>query len=330
MTDSVSVRTGARLHFGLLPWPRENGCRHAGVGLMLQSPQLQLKISPAAADEFVISTAEQRDKLAAFLARYRQTAAQGERTDQLAAVQRRLRLEVVEGLPLHAGLGAGTQLGLAVAAGLFAHCGCELPAAEELALAVGRGLRSAVGTHGFTHGGLIFDAGKSGEQTLGTLHTRIELPQTWRVALFTPLEFPGFSGKAEVKAFRKLPPQPPGRMQEIWDLATNRLLPAARAGDFRAFSETLYDYGVQAGRLFAAVQHSEFGNPVTADLVRRVREFGVIGCGQTSWGPTVFAFCEHEQQATELVASIGQAPMAGKLLTHIAKIANTGCTVIRL
>ena len=105
--------------------------------------------------------------------------------------------------------------------------------AEALAASVGRGRRSAVGTHGFLHGGLIVDAGKESGQSLGTLSERVAVPDDWRFVLVTTRAQRGLSGETEADAFARLPPVPGEVTQELWRLTEEEMLPAAEAGRLR-------------------------------------------------------------------------------------------------
>src|SRR5262249_57343640 len=67
-------------------------------------------------------------------------------------------LHVVEAIPPHVGLGSGTKLALAVAQALAALHDREV-SAPDLAQAVGRAARSAVGTWTFGIGGLVVEGG---------------------------------------------------------------------------------------------------------------------------------------------------------------------------
>ncbi len=84
--------------------------------------------------------------------------------------------EIIAAPPQHAGLGTGTQLGAGRGRGTECLCRPAQPVAAELAHSVGRGLRSAVGTYGFVHGGLIVEQGKLPGEPISPLDCRIDLP----------------------------------------------------------------------------------------------------------------------------------------------------------
>ncbi len=85
----------------------------------------------------------------------------------------------------HSGLGAGTQLALAIAAGVRQLCQAPPLEIERLVTSVGRGRRSAVGSHGFQLGGLIWEEGRRPGQSLSDLKRRVEVPTDWRIVLVT-------------------------------------------------------------------------------------------------------------------------------------------------
>jgi predicted sugar kinase len=67
------------------------------------------------------------------------------------------------------------------------------------------------------------------------------------------------------------------------------------------FGEAIYRFGRLAGECFAAVQNGPFASEGIEGLVDSIREFGIPGAGQSSWGPTVFAVTDGDLQARQLV-----------------------------
>jgi beta-RFAP synthase len=203
----------------------------------------------------------------------------------------------VQSPPEHTGMGVGSLLGLSIAAGLRRFL--ELPelTAEALAASVGRGRRSAVGTHGFLLGGLIVDAGKEPGQSLGTLFERVAVPDDWRFVLISSIGQPGLTGDSEADAFSRLPPVPGEVTQELWRLTEAEMLPAVKRADCAAFGEAVYHFGRFAGECFAAVQAGRLQREI-GRLRRDPRPRD--GVGQSSWGPTVFAVTPNDAEAHAL------------------------------
>jgi beta-RFAP synthase len=204
---------------------------------------------------------------------------------------------------LHAGLGTGTQLAMAIAAGIDRVLERQ-HSLFELAIAVGRGQRSALGIHGFQQGGFLVDGGKRDAGEVGTLVARQSVPADWRILLITPTDRQGLSGSDEIKAFESLDPMPEKVTNQLCRLVLMDLLPALQEHDFAGFSSALFTYGTLVGDYFAAIQGGRYADPRMCRLVDWLRESGVVGVGQSSWGPTIFAFCENEEHARRVTAQI--------------------------
>ena len=173
--------------------------------------------------------------------------------------------------------------------------------ADATSSSAGRGARSAVGTYGFQLGGLIVDAGKGPGQTLGKLARRVGLPPVWRFVLFSRPSERGLAGSSEAAAFRQLKPVPQLITQKLWAITTVEMLPAVERADCRMFGDAVYRFGRLAGECFASVQNGPFASCEIAGLVDSIREFGVPGAGQSSWGPTVFAVTDGDEEARRLI-----------------------------
>jgi beta-ribofuranosylaminobenzene 5'-phosphate synthase len=315
MMEAVHVRAPCRLHFGMLSFGHIDRAQFGGVGMMIQPPAVKVTIAPA---ERFMATGTLADRVERFV----RLAAEHWRLDHLppCTIEARSPRD-------HIGLGVGTQLALATAAGLrrFFHLP-DLPA-EALAACVARGQRSAVGTHGFLGGGLVVDAGKTPGQSLGTLADRRTVPDSWRIVLICPHEQHGRAGDGEARAFASLPPVPAETSRELERLIDDQMLPAVERADCAAFGEAVYRYGRLAGLCFAAVQGGPFASPAVAALVETIRGQGVPGVGQSSWGPTVFAFTPDQQAAERLADHLrDQHGVAARDLA-IARSDNRGATV---
>ena len=203
----------------------------------------------------------------------------------------------------HTGLGVGTQLGLAVGKAIAVEAGLPDLTAVEIAQRVGRGERSAIGVHGFDHGWLIVEPGKLPGEAISPLLTGVRLPEAWRVAVFVPNSHDVWQGPREEQAFANAgsAPRTLGLTDELNRIAQLRILPAASAGEMNAFGEAVHEFNRRAGEPFAATQGGSYSSGEVANLVARIRQLGITGVGQTSWGPAVFAIVESLERAAELV-----------------------------
>jgi beta-RFAP synthase len=237
------------------------------------------------------------------------------------------KVHVAAAPPQHVGLGVGTQLTLAVVAGLAALADCWPLDATQLATLSGRAQRSAIGTYGFLHGGLLVDGGKLPGELIGPLEQRVPLPEAWRFVLSHSQQATGLSGIAEREAFDTLPPVPDRVTQQLRRLVLDEIIPAATSSNFDRFGEALFQFGEQAGQCFAPAQGGNFASPEIAGFVAKLRNYGVRGVGQTSWGPTVFSLVQSADEAGKLVAWMSETFGPNAYQHDIAQPANQPATI---
>jgi predicted sugar kinase len=151
---------------------------------------------------------------------------------------------------------------------------------------------------------LLVERGKLPGELLSPLAERLELPAEWRFVVCWPHGERGLSGEAERAAFRALPPIPAATTARLEAEVFDALLPAARAGQFEQFSESLWRFGHEAGMCFAAEQGGAFARPSITQLVEWLRAEGVRGVGQSSWGPAVFALCQSAAGGEQLANTL--------------------------
>jgi beta-RFAP synthase len=238
-----------------------------------------------------------------------------------------LRLVVEQAAPEHAGLGTGTQLGLAVGRLLAAAWRLDLSVAE-LARRAGRGLRSALGVHGFEQGGFLVEAGKCDDDALSLLVARAAFPEAWRLVLALPRQAPGLHGPDELDAFRRLTESAVVvPTDSLCRLVLLGMLPALADGDLEAFGEALFDFNARVGEAFARVQGGAYAGPRVAELVAFLRGQGARGVGQSSWGPAVFAVVGDEGRAADLAARVRRQFGLGADEVFVTRACNRGATV---
>ena len=286
---AVFVEAPARLHFGVLDLRGDLGRRFGGIGAAVPAPSLLLEAARAPTLRAEGPDAERAIEFARrFLAHH--TLMGGAH----------LRLHRV--IPPHAGLGSGTQLGLAVARALAElH---SLPTdVTALARAVGRGRRSAIGTWTFALGGFVLEGGRRDDgDHLAPLLAHLPMPAAWRCVIAVPRGARGLSGEEETAAFARLPPPERREVERVAHLVLMQLLPALAEANLPSFGAALAEVQRVTGRWFAAVQGGPFAPGESAELVRRLHEWGAVGVGQSSWGPAVYGLAPDAGAARELAA----------------------------
>jgi beta-RFAP synthase len=283
---AAEVFAPARLHFGFLDAASTLGRQFGSLGLTVEGIGTRVRISRAP-DR---SDGTQASERAAGL-----LAALSERHSGLGPLQ----LAVRETIPEHIGLGSGTQLGLAIAAALAALAG-ERVSARTLAERVERGARSGIGVGAFELGGFLVDGGKGPGDAAAPIVARAEFPDAWRVMLIFDHERRGLFGEAEKAAFGALPPFPAESAAHLCHLTLLRLLPGLVEAEFGPVAEAVGEISARVGDHFAPVQGGRFASPRVAQALGWLRDAGLVGIGQSSWGPTGFALIASEAEALQL------------------------------
>lgn len=314
-TSAVRVAAPARLHLGFLDLEGGLGRRFGSIGLAVDRPVTDLILAPAAR-----TTVDGPDgeRAAHLLERYR--GALGIAGDH--------RLEIRDAIPAHAGLGSGTQLALAVGHALATLAG-RPAAAAELAGGARRGVRSAIGMAAFTDGGFLIDGGKGSRADLPPpLLVRMAFPAQWRAILVLDPDAEGVHGEAETAAFAALPPLAAAATAHLCRLVLMRLLPAVAEHDLDAFGAALTEIqGIVGGHFAAAQGGSAWTSARVGRLVARLAEAGAVGVGQSSWGPTGFAFVASQAAADKLYQSFHEAAKREGLAILVTAGRNTGARI---
>lgn len=295
--DSIFVEAPARLHFGVLDLRGSLGRRFGGLGAAIPSPSVLLEAAPAAD---VCARGPDADRAIEYANRF----------IAYHRLSGGVNLVLHRTIPSHAGLGSGTQLGLAVARAIAELNGLGVDPIE-LARAVDRGKRSAIGTWTFAHGGFIVEGGrKIGSEDIAPLLARFRIPATWRCVVAVPPDQRGLSGEAEAKAFEQLPVPSEHDVERVSHLVLMQLLPALIESDLSSFGHALSAVQRITGAWFAGQQGGTFAAGATEQLVKNMAAWGALGVGQSSWGPTAYGLVDDERTAKELANRV-RGTMAG-------------------
>lgn len=277
-----------RLHFGLFyvpveglnQWPDGTPLRKfGGLGMMLREPRITVSAIPSTQ----FSATGSLGVRALAFAKLIPTAA----PSQIDA----------NGPPEHIGLGVGTALAMTVGRALIGRA-----YEDNFPLFVGRGKRSGIGISGFHRGGFIVDDGKLDDAELPEIRERIDVPSDWRVVLVQPPVPGAWHGDRERSAFGRgrSPDAALEATRRLLTLASEKIVPALKAADFETFARSLTDFNRIAGEPFNGDQGGPYAGPAIAGIVDELIEWGTLGVGQSSWGPTVFAFARNESEGRSL------------------------------
>jgi beta-ribofuranosylaminobenzene 5'-phosphate synthase len=308
----AAVTATARLHFGFLDPSGRSGRPFGSFGLSLDAPRTRLVLSRA---ERLTVGGPEGERAERYL---RQIA-------DSAGIEASYALRIEEAIPSHAGLGSGTQLALAVGSAFSALEGLWL-CPRDIAARLGRGARSGIGIATFAQGGAVLDEGPR-EGELPKLAARVPFPDAWRVLLIFDAATEGLAGASESAAFETLPEIPAREIEALSRAVTHGALPALAAGDFTAFCHHVGELQARMGGYFAPWQGGAYASPQVADALGFLRKEGIVGLGQSSWGPTGFAFVEGEAQGEALLSRLRNHCRPTALSFALARGRNEGAKV---
>jgi beta-ribofuranosylaminobenzene 5'-phosphate synthase len=312
----MRIRTPSRLHFGLLGWGPQAGRQFGGVGLMIDSPGINLMVEPASSWRIEGPHAPRVVQLVAYLQ-------QKMRESGMTLPPAHIRVESVP--PEHVGLGVGTQLCLAVARAVLRLAGVRDLSAGELARWTGRGRRSGIGLHGFEHGGLIVDGGRKNEADIPPLLVRLPFPDEWSILVVRPPGDSGLHGPDEHRAFADLPPFTQNVTDSLCRLVLLEILPAVLERDLAAFGAALGELQAHVGACFAPAQGGIYATAQASEIVNLLRSLGFVGVGQSSWGPTLYGFSSvPEQELTVPAERVRQRFGLDQTSVLLTRAANQG------
>lgn len=289
-TKFVSVQAPARLHLGFLDLHGGLGRKFGSLGLAVRHVNTTL-IAGYGDDIDVSGPGAER------------TAELAEQVLSHYGIDGGVRIEMVNAIPAHAGLGSGTQLSLAIATAITRLYGLSADTAK-LATILHRGARSGIGIGTFMHGGFIIDAGRGKQTEVPPVISQAVVPEHWRILLIFDQGTEGINGVPERRAFNTLPPLDEDLAGLLCRLAMMQVLPAIAEDNCQRFGIAITRIQEIIGDYFAQVQGGRFTSPLLAPVLSELQELGATGSGQSSWGPTGFAFFPNETTAFQALKKI--------------------------
>lgn len=284
----ATVAIPARLHLGFLDLHGGLGRLFGGIGLAISGPRTRITVRAALRAQV---SGPESDR-----ARRHVVAMQG-----FLGLRDVHAVAVEEVVPAHAGLGSGTHIALAVAVGLRRLHDMPLDVRGD-AIRLGRGARSGVGIGLFDRGGLVVDGGRGPATTVAPIVSRVPFPESWRVLVVLDPRRQGMQGADERAAFRALPPFHEATAAHLCRLVLMQALPAVAECDLASFGCAIKELQAHLGDYYAPVQGGgRFNSPEVAAALALLEREGAVGIGQSSWGPTGFAFVPSPEAANRLI-----------------------------
>ena len=312
--EGITVTIPARLHLGFLDLNGGLGRRFGSIGLAISGLRTKIAFRRARKDHIA---GPERERVMRHVDKMMQRLALGDSH----------MVDVLEVVPAHAGLGSGTQLALAVAAGIRRLHGLSLDI-EGDALHLGRGARSGVGIGLFHRGGLVVDGGCKKTGASAPIVSHLGFPDRWRVIVVLDPARRGLHGAEEAAAFGKLQPFAEDAAARLCRLVIMKMLPAVAEEDIVSFGAAITEIQECIGDYFASAQGgSPFTSPDVAAVLATLDREGAWGIGQSSWGPTGFAFSAAPAEADRLAGIARRHPRGQGLDIRVCAGFNHGAEI---
>ena len=175
----------------------------------------------------------------------------------------------------------------------------------------------------FSRGGLVVDGGRPDELKPAPIIRHLPLPRHWRVLVILDPQRQGVHGPEEGAAIAALPPMSEADAAQLCRLILMKALPALVEDDLANFGAAIKELQIRLGDYFAPVQGgTRFMSPDVAAVLDALDSAGARGIGQSSWGPTGFAFAPNPDRLSPpsapipISASSCSARHSARLLTR--------------
>ncbi len=289
-SSSIYIEAPARLHLGFLDLEGSLGRRFGSIGLTLNDIATKILVRPSEQLRVIGDPSGRIQKYAKKFISHKGLVSNCE-------------IEVVDQILEHSGLGSGTQLAIAVGSAIAKLYRLDCTTAE-IAVSLHRGARSGIGIAAFDHGGFLVDGGRNPDSQVPPIISRLEFPSNWRVILVLDLAQRGIHGQDEHASFANLPSFSAQNAADLCRMVMMQILPAIKEQNIGVFNQGIYELQKCIGEYFASAQGGRYTSASVAEANAYLESLGVKGVGQSSWGPTGFAFVDSETHAHTLLRKL--------------------------
>jgi beta-RFAP synthase len=156
----------------------------------------------------------------------------------------------------------------------------------------------------------------------------LPVPESWGILVLLDPARQGLHGPEELAAFAALAPFSAEDAASLCRLVMMKLLPSLAEGELAGFAEAIKEMQTTLGDYYAPVQGGHrFTSPQVATALAVLEREGGLGIGQSSWGPTGFAFAPSQAEATRLATLLRQKPEGRGLDIRVCAALNRGAEI---
>ena len=282
LKNTIQIITPARLHFGFLELNNSCESKFGGIGLSIDKFQTKIIVKKDAKMKF---KSKMPNKAISFLTKF----------CKKNKIKSNFSISVEESSPQHIGLGSGTQLALSIGTAISYLSNINLNI-EEVAKMLNRGLRSNVGLINFKYGGFLIDL-----KIKNKFYTNIDkvfFPEEWKIILIKDSS-QGLHGKNEMEAFKKIKNLKKNNIN-LTSLVLLEIYPSLIEKNFDKFSKAITKLQNEMSKKFETFQGGKFSSIAVGNALNFLKKKNIKGYGQTSWGPSGFAFFPNIEKAKKM------------------------------
>ena len=126
-----------------------------------------------------------------------------------------------------------------------------------------------------------------------------------------------------------LPAMCAGDAARLCRLVLMRALPALADHDLENFGAAIKELQISLGDYFAPAQGgARFMSPDVGAILDALDNAGAFGVGQSSWGPTGFAFAKSPEDAVRLASATARQARSKGLDIRICQALNRGAQIV--
>ena len=280
----IQIISPARLHFGFLEINSNQGDNLLG-GIGLSIDKFHTKISMKRNAKIKVK-GKSLNKASLFLNRF----------CRKIKLKPNFFLNVEKTSPQHIGLGSGTQLALSIGKAISDLNNLNLKI-EKIGKILNRSYRSNVGLINFKYGGFLIDL--KIKNKFFTNIDKVFFPEDWKIILIKDSK-QGLHGKNEIDAFKKTKKFPKINNVRLTDLVLLKIYPSLIENNFNEFSKAITNLQNIMGNYFNVLQGGVFSSQAVSCVLSFLEIENIIGYGQTSWGPSGFAFFPNIKKAAQM------------------------------
>ena len=282
LKKTIQIITPARLHFGFLELSNSCASKFGGIGLSINKFHTKIIVKKNTRMKF---KGKISNKASFFLTKF----------CKKNKIKPGFSLNIEKSSPQHIGLGSGTQLALSIgtAISFLNNINSNI---ENIAKTLNRGLRSNIGLINFKRGGFLIDL-----KIKNRFYTNIDkvfFPEEWKIILIKDKN-QGLHGKNELDAFKKLKSLKKNNIN-LTDLVLLKIYPSLIEKNFDKFSKAITKLQNEMSISFKSFQGGKFSSSSVSKVLNFLKKRNIKGYGQTSWGPSGFAFFPNIKKAKQM------------------------------